>query len=132
MIVSDPLSYYIDFARLMVERDIRLYRGQSMARVGFRGLSNYRDRKMVELDARADKLADRLDGVVKDGLIAIDKHDVILDGHEAEIRDLERAAKDLSNGGPPLAESQPPSAPQSGAGFTLAVPDPKVMPFRSS
>lgn len=89
-------------------------------RVGFRGLGKYQDLKLAELDQRADKLADRLDGLVAKGINAIDSHARVLDTREAEIKEFEKAALDLANGAPPLDDSAPQSA------------NPQVTPFRST
>lgn len=76
-----------------------------MARVGFRAIGKYQDLKLDELDRDADKLADRVDGIVAKGKNAIASHHKGWDQRERTVDDFEKAADELSNGGPPLDDS---------------------------
>jgi hypothetical protein len=128
VIVFDPLSYYIDFARLMVERDIRLQRETRMAveKIEIKGLAAgvAAARKGIA-DARASVAGMQEAGAslksTVDGVTAALK--------EAE-SDIRFEAAQLGNGGPPAETSAPPSPPP--ASGEASGPDPKVMPFRSS
>ena len=66
------------------------------------------------LDARADRLAERLDALPTLADATLGKHERMLDEHESGIQALEDSLRDMigHNGAPPLQDS-PPAAPPS-------------------
>jgi hypothetical protein len=127
-VIRDPLVTYIDFARVMVERDYRIQRAANMARVGLRGIRAYGDTAEATLDAAADKLADRYDALGAAGLAAIGKRSAFLDEVAARITDLEGVTAQLTNGGPPLVDSAAPSAVTPQPAPAVPLPTPVTLP----
>jgi hypothetical protein len=86
-------------------------RETTMVRVGFAGLAAYRQSAQVELDKRADQLADRVDKIKERGLGTIGKHDKVLDGIEGQIDQMDAMVREGSNNAPdgPLPGSPSPS-----------------------
>jgi hypothetical protein len=77
----------------------------------FCGTAAYRQSAQVELDKRADQLADRVDKIKERGLGTIGKHDKVLDGIEGQIDQMDAMVREGSNNAPdgPLPGSPSPS-----------------------
>jgi hypothetical protein len=108
------LSLYINFARLLVERDRRIYREITMTKL--QNLADRAPKIMADLEARAGTLDERLSKIEAKGHGAFDKWDGHLDAQEKAIAVAENAINQLSNS-PPLEDSPPePQFQQPGAG----------------
>lgn len=96
--MRDALTIYIDFARLIVERDRRFY--QLMMRGKMSKLQAIADRikdTKRKLDDEADKLAVKLDGIDKNAPAAFDRGHRFLDAQQADVAAIEDTLRQLSN-----------------------------------
>ena len=109
----DALKTYINFARLMVQRDRRIYRETMMSKL--QHVASRAPDVIAALEARAEKLDARLTRLDQKGHATFDKWDIHLDQADKAMAEAENAINQLSNAGPPLDDSPTPFQPP-GAG----------------
>lgn len=108
---TEALTTYINFARLMVERDRRIYRFQMSK------LQNFAARApkiLADLEKRADALDPQLTKLETTGHETFDRWKNHIDETGKAIAQAQDAINALSNGGPPLDDSF--REPGAGAG----------------
>ena len=110
---DEAVSIYINFARLLVQRDRRIYRETMMSKL--ENVASRAPQILADLEARAEQLDKRLSGLDEKGRSTFARWDSHLDKQDQAVAAAEDAINRLSNS--PLPDSPPePPFPQPGAG----------------
>jgi hypothetical protein len=93
--VRDSLSVYIDFARLLVERDRRLLGLSHMTLSDLKSLAQRQRERLERITARAAEMDARGVTIAAKSDAVMSAHESVLDGLEAELKDIEAFNSDM-------------------------------------